>query len=116
MVYSVLFPLHFIHAALFGLSNTAEGVFGKNVGNVGPALFIGYLLRTVLIYIGSFFLLVMVHAGFMWMTAHGNDQKLNRAKLKIQHAIVALIIILSAYAITTYTVNNLLSAVGSPGT
>ena len=50
----------------------------------------------------------MIYGGFVWMTARGNTQAVDTAKDLIYSAVIGLIIVLAAYAITTF-VGSLLS-------
>ncbi|MFA7365039.1 MAG: hypothetical protein WCZ12_01605 [Patescibacteria group bacterium] len=63
---------------------------------------IGIVIGAILSFIGVIFMVLIVYAGFSWMTARGNDQQVEKAKNLIFRAIIGLIIVLAAYAITTF--------------
>lgn len=65
-------------------------------------LVIGRIIRTILGLLGIIFLVLMVYAGFLWMTARGDSKKVDQAKQLITGAIIGVIIISSAYAITAW--------------
>jgi ABC-type phosphate transport system auxiliary subunit len=44
----------------------------------------------------------MIVAGFQWMTAAGNETKVEKALSMIKTAVIGLIIVLAAYAITYF--------------
>lgn len=67
-----------------------------------PAIFAGEVVQWVLSFIGVIFLGLMIYGGFMWMTSGGNQESIGKAQKTIVAAIIGLIIILSAYAITIY--------------
>lgn len=69
---------------------------------------IGSIIETVLSFIGVIFLLLMLYAGITWMTSFGNDEKVKKAKELITNAIIGLIIVLAAYAITSFIGNELI--------
>jgi hypothetical protein len=48
------------------------------------------------------FVILIILAGYNWMTARGDEQKVTKAKDTIQRAIIGLIIIIAAYAITRF--------------
>lgn len=73
----------------------------KNVGTNIPSL-IGGLLGKVLGFTGTIFFVLVVYAGMLWMTAAGNEEQTTKAKKILGAAIVGLIIVLSAYAITRF--------------
>jgi len=63
---------------------------------------IGGIVGAGLAFLGVLFLLLMVYGGFIWMLARGNEQEVEKAKNLIQAAIIGLMIVLSAYAITAF--------------
>ena len=63
---------------------------------------IGQIIGLVLSFIGVVFLVLMIYAGITWMTAQGNDQTISKAKDLIVSSIIGLIIVLAAYAITSF--------------
>lgn len=65
------------------------------------------IIETVLGLLGIIFIVLMVYAGFEWMTAAGNEEKVSKAKETIFRAIIGLIIVVSAYAITFFVFNSL---------
>ncbi|MBU0636943.1 hypothetical protein KKH16_01905 [Patescibacteria group bacterium] len=58
-------------------------------------------------FLGVVFLILIIYAGFTWMTAGGDEEKINKAKDTIQRAIIGLIIILCSYAITIFIFGKL---------
>lgn len=84
----------------FGL-DTAAGGTGIPTGTSIPQL-IGNILKTVLGFVATLFLLLMVYAGFLYMTARGDEKKVGEAKKMITGAIIGVLIIASAYAITSF--------------
>ena len=75
---------------------------------------IGQIVGAVLAFIGVLFLGLMIYGGFTWMTARGNDQDVEKAKDLIQAAVIGLVIILAAYAITSYIGTALSSTPTTP--
>ena len=49
---------------------------------------------------GVVFLILMIYGGYLWMLARGNEQEVEKAKNIIQNALIGLVIVLAAYAIT----------------
>jgi len=70
---------------------------------------IGKIVGLALSFVGLAFFVLMIYAGFLWMFARGNDQEVQKAKDLIQAAIIGLIIVLAAYAITMFIGNALTS-------
>ncbi len=63
---------------------------------------IGRIVGAALSFIGIIFFILMIYGGVLWMTARGNDQQVEKAKDLIVAAIVGLIIVFIAYAITAF--------------
>lgn len=69
---------------------------------------IGKIVGALLSFIGVVFLILMIYGGLTWMLARGNEQEVEKAKNLIIAAVIGLIIVLSAYAITSYIGLNLI--------
>ena len=82
------------------------------LGGNDPVDTIGRLIQTFLGVLGIVFLLLIIYAGFQWMTAAGDEKKVASAKGILMSAIVGLVIILAAYAISSFVITQLTSAIG----
>lgn len=49
---------------------------------------------------------LMIYAGFLWMTAGGNDEKVEKAKKTIWACVLGLLIILSAWGISSFVLGK----------
>lgn len=74
-----------------------------------PVVIIGQTIEAVLSLLGIIFLAFMIYAGVTWLTAQGDDQKALKAKKILETAIVGLIIVIGAYAITFFVINYFVS-------
>lgn len=63
---------------------------------------IGKIVGAALAFVGVLFFILMIYGGVLWMTARGNEQQTQKAKDLIVSAIIGLVIVLSAYAVTAY--------------
>lgn len=72
--------------------------------------FVGNMIRTLLAATGIVFLIITVYAGILYMTATGDTDKIKKAKGMLTSSIIGLIIIVGAYAITSYVVTALSEA------
>lgn len=63
---------------------------------------IGRLINVFLGFVGVILLIILLYAGFLWMTAGGDAEKVQRAKDWIKNAIIGLIILVSAFAIVRF--------------
>lgn len=63
---------------------------------------VGKIISTVLGLLGVLVLVMIIYYGFIWMTAGGNEKAITEAKDSFQSLIVGLILILGAYAVTSF--------------
>jgi hypothetical protein len=99
-------PLASVFASTVGdiennLKAAAETGAGFNTPldpRVQASLYIRYALQVV----GIIFLVLMVYAGFLWMTAGGNEENVEKAKKLIMAAVIGIAIVLAAYSITYF--------------
>lgn len=110
----------FVFAQGYGLPDAAAGtqLIGANSGvNATKALpeLIGTVVGTVLSFVGVIFFLLILYAGIMWMTAFGNDQKVEKSKEIIISAAIGLVIVLAAYAISRFIFGALAGSTGQGG-
>ncbi|KPJ85033.1 hypothetical protein AMJ57_04660, partial [Parcubacteria bacterium SG8_24] len=63
---------------------------------------IGMIISYFLGLLGLVAVVIMLYAGFLWMTAGGNEEKVSKAKRWMINGVIGLVIILSAYAITSF--------------
>jgi len=71
------------------------------------AQIVAVVIQAFLGLLGVIFLVLMITAGYKWMTASGNEEKLTEAKETIWRAVIGLIITVAAYAITYFVFNSL---------
>ena len=76
---------------------------------------IGRIIYVALGIIGTVLLVIIVYAGFLWMTAGGNEDRVAEAKKWITNAVIGLAIVLSAYAITYFIITQLVAATTGVG-
>ncbi len=60
------------------------------------------VIKAFLSLLGIIFVVLMLIAGYNWMTAGGEEEKIRKAKNTIQRAIIGLAIIILAYSITYF--------------
>lgn len=73
---------------------------------------IGSIIKATLSIAGVLFFGYIVWAGFLWMTAHGEEEKITQAKKMISGGVIGLAIVLAAYAITQFVVTKLSDSTG----
>ncbi len=79
-------------------------------GGGGLTDIIGNLINIFLGFLGLVFLVLMLYAGFQWMTAGGDEGKVKKAREVITQAIIGLIVVVAAYAISSFVLGSLFNA------
>lgn len=98
-----------------GLKNNLDldtGIVGETAGyesNVDLTSIVGIVIQTFLGILGVVFLVYMIYAGYNWMIAQGDEDRVTRAKDTIQRAIIGLIVTIAAYAISFWVFDKLLT-------
>lgn len=99
--------------AQYGLQETAQssGLDKTSPGSI-PEL-VGNIVGTALSLIGVLFFLLMVYGGFLWMTAHGKGDQVEKAQETIIAAVIGIIVVLASYAITSFVFSSVNSGQGT---
>ncbi len=103
------------HAATITTDELLPSDFGSatglGTGNLQDT--IGYIIRAALGFLGIIAVVIILIGGFKWMTAGGTEEKVEEAKKLIIAGIIGLAIILSAYAIASFVIDQLVTATTS---
>jgi len=91
---------------------TGLGALTKNLEDTGKSAeidtsgdlqtIVGTGINAALTLVGLIFMILMVYAGYLWMTARGAEEVATKAKGIITMAIIGLVLVVSAYAITAF--------------
>lgn len=95
----------------YGLSNMGSKL-GYNTSGVSKDTFlekVGVGIRYVLGLLGAIVLIMMIYNGFLWMTARGNNKQVEDAKNSMMALFIGLVVILAAYAISSFVVTALVN-------
>ncbi len=77
-----------------------------------PRLIAARIINIALGFLGIITLVIILYAGFQWMTSGGDADKVAQAQRRLRNAVIGLIIILSSYALTSFIVRSLTEATG----
>jgi hypothetical protein len=92
------------------LTNVASlGGYQTN-GSATTAVIVGTILGAFLGFLGLVFLVLMVIAGYNWMTAQGNEEQVKKAQQNIKHAIIGLLVAISAWSLWTFVFQHFILA------
>lgn len=78
-----------------------------------PREIVGRLINTAMLFLGIIAVVIILLAGFKWMTAGGNDDKVSEAKKLMGAGVIGLVIILAAWGIATFVLQELVKATGT---
>lgn len=110
-----LFAVNICTAALVDTGQTGgmknqSGLFADKAGfsvNTSVGSIVATVIQVFLGLLGIIFIILILIAGYNWMTAAGDEEKVRKAKETLSRAIIGLIIIIAAYSITYFVFNNL---------
>ncbi|MDD4995087.1 MAG: pilin [Patescibacteria group bacterium] len=71
---------------------------------------VGNIITVLLSLLGVIFFVLLIYGGFLWMTSQGKEETVKKAKQLITDAIIGLVIILAAYAISAFVIDALVTA------
>lgn len=85
-----------------------------NLGDISVGALVAQIIRVTLSFLAIIFLVLIVFAGFKWMTAGGNEEQIKKSTSTITAAVIGLIIVLAAYTITYFIFKQLPFTGGGP--
>ncbi len=89
--------------------NDMSGEFAAGAGfsQIGLGSVVANLIAIALSFLALIFLVLTIMAGFKWMNAGGNEEDVKKAQTSLKNAVIGLVIVLAAYAITYFIFNTL---------
>jgi hypothetical protein len=88
--------------------NTREDVEDEiGLGNEDPRVIAASIINVILGFLGIIAVVIILIAGFKWMTAGGNEDKIGEAKAMLSAGIIGLVIILASWGLATWVVDLL---------
>jgi len=105
-----ILPVQAAESALWEMQEGKTEIGGKFGGEtpLDIRLIAARIVKIFIGFLGIIFVFLIVFAGFKWMMAGGNEEKINEAKDQIKTGIIGLIIIFAAYSITSYLTDCIL--------
>jgi|GEM_PF-6922756 len=105
----LVWPYRFAWAATFD-SNTGSAL---GLGTVPLDQVVRNIIRWALGFLGLIAVIMVIYGGFLWMTAAGNEQRIEKAKKIIMGAIIGLVIILLSFAIVQFVFFGVTNSTGN---
>jgi hypothetical protein len=89
--------------------------FEDNVGlgNTDPRDIVANVIKILMGFLGLIAVILILIAGFKWMTAQGNDKQVEEAKTLLFNAVAGLLLILAAYGIANFVIDQVMTATNS---
>ncbi len=89
---------------------TATGLMGGDIRTI-----VSRIINALLGLLGIVAVVIIIYGGWTYMTAAGEDAKIQKAKDIIRNGVIGLAIILSAYAIASFVIGAIQGGTGSTG-
>ena len=100
----ILVPMISLLAADDSLSGRLKGFATQSGYDEGTtettlARTLGKIVNALLGFLGVLFIILIIYAGFTWMTAGGDEEKVKKAKGLLKNSVIGLAIVLGSYFI-----------------
>ncbi len=111
----LLFSMFFIMPVLAGSISGQVEQFGGQIGASKQSLpnLAALIINSILSVLGLLFFVLILYGGYLYMTSQGEQDKVKKAKQTLTTAIIGLLIILTAYAISAFVINIVLVGSGT---
>lgn len=106
------------HVRAGGLLDTVnEGgldqIAGSGTTPTDIRVIVARLINVSLGFLGTIFVVLVVYAGFQWMTSGGDSAKIGEAKKRVTAGVIGLAIILASWGLSTFITGCIWQAVGT---
>ena len=99
----------------FGVSQVGQNINVATPANGDLRVLIVRIINVILGFLGLVAVCIVLYAGYLWMTSQGNEEVVAAAKKMLVNGAIGLVIILSAYGVTSYILRSLLAAINGQG-
>ncbi len=115
MVFTMVYALALPAMATLDPWAGREGEFQTQtgLGNRDPRDIIGAVINVLLGFLGIIAVALILIAGFKWMTAAGNEDKVAEAKKLMAAGVIGLVIVLAAFALAQFVLRQMINATGA---
>jgi len=86
--------------------DTKGQIENSNLASTDPREMVANGIKIFLGFLGMIAVVLILYAGFLWMTSAGDDKKIESSKKILGASIVGLIIILMSYGLATFVLKQ----------
>ena len=94
-----------------GLEEVGSKAYGQSGAPTDVRTIVINVVKVFLTLIGIIFMVLILLAGYTWMTSQGSEDKINEAKSRLKTGIIGLIIIIAAWSITRFVASRIIQSV-----
>lgn len=118
--FAILFALTLSIFTVVGVSDVKAIDIGENyigneidLGDDDPRTMAARIVNVAMGFLGLIAVVIILLGGFKWMTAGGNEEKVSEAKKLLGQGVIGLLIVLAAWGIATFVIDQLINATGA---
>ncbi len=112
---SLVLAVFILPASVWALDVGINQAAKIGLGAAGPKVIIVKVVQVALGFLSLLAVILVLYAGFVWMTSGGNEAKVEQAKKILRNALIGLLIILASFGIATFFLNRWQQAAGPAG-
>ncbi len=103
-----IFTLHIPHAS----AQTALEQFGEvtRLSDTSPIIMVARAIRVFLGFVGIIMTIIVMYAGYLYMTSQGVPAKMDKAKTLIKNGVIGMAIMFLSFSISWWILNKLLES------
>jgi hypothetical protein len=94
------------------VANFAQLRTGAETDKLNALDLFGLFFSLATAFAGVVFLIQVVHGGFLWMTAGGNEEQITKARGKLVNGAIGVAIIFSAYILVVFVLTQVANITG----
>lgn len=111
----LVLPLFAVNAQtndIYGIQSTNEALNGSlGKSDTDPRDIAARIIQLALGFLGLIAVVIVLFGGFKWMTAAGNEDKVEEAKKVLGAGVVGLLIVLAAWGLSSWVISTIFTNV-----
>jgi len=113
-IISILLLWPFSALAVNPLQSLRDAASGTGlVSDKEPTDVIVSIINTILFFVGTLTMVLILWAGFKWLTSAGNTDAIKKSRDTIINAVIGLAIIFASYIIVNFVIEKLILSAGT---